>query len=89
MSRHIQFSKIVIASVMSTYFIAFLIAALVVMNASEQLSAFLIFVGSATSVAITAYSAKSGAENLAKIKRETEDETAENSDDHPRNRRGL
>lgn len=91
MKWRVEFSKLVLAAVMATYFIGFGVAACVVMEASEQLGAFLIFVGSATSIAITAYSAKSGAENVAKIRREEPEEhdVAENHVVSRRSNRGL
>lgn len=68
MSKQIEFSKIIIAAVGVTYFIAFAIGAKIVLGGThEGLQAFFAFVGSATSIALTAYSVKAKAENIKKI----------------------
>lgn len=85
MNKHIEFSKIIIAAVGITYFIAFAIGAKVVLSGThEGLQAFFAFVGSATSIALTAYSYKAKAENVKKIEimgidgvREEDDEERE------------
>lgn len=94
-----EFSKLIIACVGLTYFIAFALGVKILLSGeTDKLSTFYIFVGSATSVAIGFYSSKSKSENVAKINRlgdEFDDFTgiheyqAESFADRPRRDSGI
>lgn len=81
MKQRVETSKKIIFAVMLTYFIALAVGIVVVLTSPDQLGHFLAFVGSATGIALTGYSAKSGAENYARIRRGE-------GDDHDERRRG-
>lgn len=64
----IEFSKIVVAAVMATYFVGVGVGGLVVMQrAPEQLAPYLAFIGAPTAMAIGFYAWKAKAENVIKL----------------------
>lgn len=63
-----EFKKLLVLAVLATYFIAFFLGAIVVIIDSMQLSAFLIFVGTPTTIAISAYCYVVRTENAIKLK---------------------
>ncbi len=74
-------SKIIIFSVMMTYYVAFAVGVWVVMTKDVyQLSTLLTFVGSVTAAAVAFYCWKAKAENLLKIKAANPELTGELSD---------
>lgn len=76
-----QATKIIVFSVMATYYIAFAVAVWVVlMKDIYQLSTLLAFVGSVAVFAVAFYCWKSKAENLEKIKQNNPEMTAALSD---------
>lgn len=76
-----QATKIIVFSVMATYYIAFAVAVWVVlMKDVYQLSTLLAFVGSVAVFAVAFYCWKSKAENLEKIKQNNPEMTAALSD---------
>lgn len=79
--KKIQATKIIVFSVMATYYIAFAVAVWVVlMKDIYQLSTLLAFVGSVAVFAVAFYCWKSKAENLEKIKQNYPEMTAALSD---------
>ena len=76
-----QATKIIVFSVMATYYIAFAVAVgVVLMKDIYQLSTLLAFVGSVAVFAVAFYCWKSKAENLEKIKQNNPEMTAALSD---------
>jgi len=76
-----QATKIIVFSVMATYYIAFAVAVWVVLRKDiYQLSTLLAFVGSVAVFAVAFYCWKSKAENLEKIKQNNPEMAAELSD---------
>lgn len=70
MTKHIEFSKLIILATMLTYFVGVGIGARVVLvYAPEQLGVYLAFIGGPTAVAIGFYAWKARAENLVKLGR--------------------
>ncbi len=79
--KKMQATKIIVFSVMATYYIAFAVAVWVVlMKDIYQLSTLLAFVGSVAVFAVAFYCWKSKAENLEKIKQNNPEMAAELSD---------
>lgn len=67
----IEFSKLVVAAVMATYFIGVSIGAIVVLQkAPDQLAPYLTFIGAPTATAIGFYAWKAKAENVIKLGRD-------------------
>lgn len=76
-----QATKVIVFSVMITYYVAFMVAVWVVlMKDIYQLSTLLAFVGSVAVFAVAFYCWKSKAENLEKIKQNNPEMEAELSD---------
>lgn len=76
-----QATKIIVFSVMATYYIAFAVAVWVIlMKDIYQLSTLLAFVGSVAVFAVAFYCWKSKAENLEKIKQNNPEMAAALSD---------
>lgn len=69
MKKRMEFSKIVVATVMATYFIGVAVGAKVVLEHPSELSAYLAYIGAATSVTVSFYSWKAKAENEIKLGR--------------------
>jgi len=70
--------------VLLTYFIGVAVGTYVVIKSNDQLSPYLVFLGSATSIAISCYSFKAKGENVERIKRgevphEDEDSGSDNN----------
>lgn len=79
--KKLQATKVIVFSVMVTYWIAFLVGVWVVIAKDVyQLQALLTFVGSVSVFAIAFYCWKSKAENLEKIKNRNPELTANLSD---------
>jgi len=79
--KKMQATKIIVFSVMATYYIAFAVAVWVVlMKDIYQLSTLLAFVGSVAVFAVAFYCWKSKAENLEKIKQSNPEMEASLSD---------
>jgi len=79
--KKMQATKIIVFSVMATYYIAFAVAVWVVLIKDiYQLSTLLAFVGSVAVFAVAFYCWKSKAENLEKIKQNNPEMAAELSD---------
>ncbi len=79
--KKIQATKIIVFSVMATYYIAFAVAVWVIlMKDIYQLSTLLAFVGSVAVFAVAFYCWKSKAENLEKIKQNNPEMAAALSD---------
>lgn len=68
--RKLEFSKLLLLLVLSTYFIGTAVGLIVVFIDVTQLGAVLAFIGAPTATAIAFYCWKAKAENLIKIKRE-------------------
>lgn len=80
-AKKMQATKIIVFSVMATYYIAFAVAVWVVlMKDIYQLSTLLAFVGSVAVFAVAFYCWKSKAENLEKIKQNNPEIEASLSD---------
>ncbi|MGN0355575.1 MAG: hypothetical protein ACI4EI_10935 [Muricoprocola sp.] len=74
MKTKLQETKIIVRLIMTTYFLAFLIGAWVVLAKDiYQLGTLLTFVGSVSVFAVAFYCWKSKAENLEKIKKSNPD----------------
>lgn len=71
-TKSVEFSKLIMASVMATYYCGVVIGAAVVIHAPEQLGAYLSYLGAATTVAIGFYAWKAKAENVIKLSRDTD-----------------
>lgn len=79
--KKMQATKIIVFSVMATYYIAFAVAVWVIlMKDIYQLSTLLAFVGSVAVFAVAFYCWKSKAENLEKIKQNNPEMAAALSD---------
>jgi hypothetical protein len=65
--RALEFSKVVILLVMSTYFVGVGTGARVVLEEAQQLGVFLTFIGAPTATALAFYTWKAKNENIAKI----------------------
>jgi len=65
-----EFSKIVLAAVLLTYFIGVTIGGIVVFRDSMQLQWYLAFIGTPTATAIGWYAWKAKAENIIKLGRD-------------------
>lgn len=74
-SRKIEFSKLIIALVLFTYFVGVCIGVKISLIDTTQLSALLAYIGTPTATAIGFYCWKAKAENIIKIKRENPEET--------------
>lgn len=70
-----EFSKIIIAAVLITYFVGVIIGVKVVLTDITQLGVLLAYIGTPTAAAIGFYCWKAKAENIMKIKREYPNET--------------
>ena len=73
--RRLEFSKLVLALILTTYFIGVFVGVKVVFIDVSQLGVLLAFIGTPTAAAIGFYVWKAKAENLMKIKREFPGET--------------
>lgn len=73
--RKIEFSKLIIALVLLTYFVGVCIGVKISLTDTTQLSALLAYIGTPTATAIGFYCWKAKAENIIKIKRENPEET--------------
>ncbi len=67
-SRRIEFSKIVLLAVLTTYFVGFAVGIRAVYLDPMQLSVFLTYVATPTATVIGFYSWKAKAENVVKIR---------------------
>jgi len=65
--KRAEFSKLIMAAVMATYFCGVIIGGAVVAHAPEQLGAYLSYLGAATTVSIGFYAWKAKAENVIKL----------------------
>ncbi|SHG90859.1 hypothetical protein [Tepidibacter thalassicus] len=68
--KKIEFSKVVLMLVLSTYFIGVFVGVKIVFIDVSQLGVVLAFIGTPTAAAIAFYCWKAKAENLLKIKKE-------------------
>ncbi|GIP56170.1 hypothetical protein [Paenibacillus vini] len=75
--KKIEFSKIVLALVMATYFFGVVIGVVVVLRSSAELGALLAFIGAPVATALGFYYWKAKNENVSKIKLYTPDDPAE------------
>ena len=73
--RKIEFSKIIIALVLVTYFVGVFIGVKILLIDITQLGVLLAYIGTPTAAAIGFYCWKAKAENIVKIKRENPEET--------------
>lgn len=74
-AKKIEFSKIVLLSVLATYFVGLYVGIKVVFIDVTQLGVFLAYIGTPTAIAIGFYSWKAKAENIVKIKKANPNET--------------
>lgn len=74
-TRKIEFSKLIIALVLFTYFVGVYIGVKIALIDVAQISALLAYIGTPTATAIGFYCWKAKAENIIKIKRENPEET--------------
>ncbi len=74
-NKKFEFSKIVLTSVLLTYFLGLYIGCKIVTFDYTQLSALLTYIGAPTATAIAFYSWKAKAENIVKIKQKYPKET--------------
>lgn len=74
-SRKIEFSKLIIALVLLTYFVGVYIGVKIALTDTTQVGALLAYIGTPTATAIGFYCWKAKAENVLKIKRENPEET--------------
>lgn len=76
--KSVEFSKLLLMGVMTTYFIGVIVGIWAVIAVSvEQLGVLLTYIGSPVVIAIGFYSWKSKAENMIKLKKEHPDETGD------------
>lgn len=75
-SRKLEFSKIVLALVLLTYFVGVVIGVKISLIDISQLGVLLAYIGTPTAAAIGFYCWKAKAENIVKIKKENPEETA-------------
>lgn len=75
--RKIEFSKLILALVLFTYFVGVFIGVKVALIDMTQLGVLLAFIGTPTAAAIGFYCWKAKAENTIKIKKEYPKETAD------------
>lgn len=68
--RRMEFTKIVLLIVLSTYFIGVWTGTYIVMQNPEQLNAYLTYIAAPTTAVVLAYCWKSKAENVIRMKRE-------------------
>lgn len=73
--RKIEFSKLILALVLSTYFIGVAVGVKVTFIDISQLGVLLAFIGAPTAAAIGFYAWKAKAENIIKIKKSNPEET--------------
>lgn len=73
--RKIEFSKIVLALVLATYFVGVIIGVKISLIDISQLGVLLAYIGTPTAAAIGFYCWKAKAENMVKIKKDNPDET--------------
>ena len=74
--RKLEFSKIVLALVLLTYFVGVVIGVKISLIDISQLGVLLAYIGTPTAAAIGFYCWKAKAENIVKIKKENPEETA-------------
>ncbi len=74
-SKKIEFSKIVLALVLSTYFLGLYIGYKTVLLDFTQLGTLLAYIGAPTATSIGFYAWKARAENIIKIKKANPEET--------------
>ena len=74
--RKFEFSKLILALVLLTYFTGVAVGVRVVLLDLSQLGVLLAFIGTPTAAAIGFYAWKAKAENIVKIKKENPEETA-------------
>lgn len=71
--KKIEFSKIIVALVMATYFIGVILGGYVVLiKVPEQLGEYLLFIGTATTATISFYCWKAKGENVVKIEKQVD-----------------
>ena len=75
--RKPEFSKIVLALILSTYFVGVFIGVKISLIDVSQLGALLAYIGTPTAAAIGFYCWKAKAENIVKIKKDHPEETQE------------
>lgn len=75
-SRKLEFSKIVLALVLLTYFVGVVVGVKISLIDISQLGVLLAYIGTPTAAAIGFYCWKAKAENIVKIKKENPEETA-------------
>lgn len=75
-TRKLEFSKIVLALVLLTYFVGVVIGVKISLIDISQLGVLLAYIGTPTAAAIGFYCWKAKAENIVKIKKENPEETA-------------
>ena len=73
--RKIEFSKIVLALVLATYFVGVFIGVKISLIDISQLGVLLAYIGTPTAAAIGFYCWKAKAENIIKIKKDNPEET--------------
>lgn len=73
--KKIEFSKLIIALVLFTYFVGVYIGVKIALIDVTQIGALLAYIGTPTATAIGFYCWKAKAENIVKIKRENPEET--------------
>lgn len=69
----LEFSKIVLGSVIALYFVAAVFSAVLIWDERELLGEWLAFIGAPVAVAIAFYGWKARAENLIKLSRDDAD----------------
>lgn len=69
-----EFSKVIMALVMITYFIGMIVGGYAVLKNTEQLQYFLAYIGAQVAVAIGFYAWKARGENVEKIRGNTHDD---------------
>lgn len=75
-SRKLEFSKIVLALVLLTYFVGVVVGVKISLIDISQLGVLLAYIGTPTAAAIGFYCWKAKAENIVKIKKKNPEETA-------------
>lgn len=75
-SRKLEFSKVVLALVLLTYFVGVVVGVKISLIDISQLGVLLAYIGTPTAAAIGFYCWKAKAENIVKIKKENPEETA-------------
>ena len=63
-----EFTKVVVAAVLATYFVGLVVGTIVVISAPDQLYAYLAYIGTPTAATVGFYCWKAKNENIAKHK---------------------